>query len=94
MQSCPNRLQSAHQYTVDIDYLNPTFKICMPCQVSVVGLVVSWGDLLKAKLHSIYLELQPEGSRRGSQNSAAGLGSIFHNLELAWKKLFLLSISI
>ena len=43
------------------------------------------GDLLEAKLHSIYLELQPEGSRRGSQNSAAGLGSIFHNLELAWK---------
>ena len=46
---------------------------------------MSWGDLLKAKLHSIYLELQPEGGRRGSQNSAAGLGSIFHNLELAWK---------
>ena len=63
----------------------------MPCQVSVVGLVVSWGDLLKAKLHSIYLELQPEGGRRGSQNSAAGLGSIFHNLDLAWKKLILLS---
>ena len=52
---------------------------------------MSWGDLLKAKLHSIYLELQPEGSRRGSQNSAAGLGSIFHNLDLAWKKLILLS---
>ena len=58
----------------------------MPCHVSVVGLVVSWGDLLEAKLHSIYLELQPEGSRRGSQNSAARLGSIFHNIELAWKK--------
>ena len=47
---------------------------------------MSWGDLLEAKLHSIYLELQPEGSRRGSQNSAARLGSIFHNIELAWKK--------
>ena len=56
------------QYTVDIDYLNTA---TMPCHASVVVLVVSWGDLLKAKLHSIYLELQPEGSRRGSQNSAA-----------------------